>query len=192
MLQLSAGHPPLVLTMHQKMHQPPMKPPFTCCQCNHIKEDARRQGGGHPMVRASHCQPPPSCCVVRRQITLHCNLCPTPLVHPLVLLLHQLVSACHIASVAGIFAIIAPKPMPSLHCCNCCCYTAIFANRCRRHCCCPLPLPPANAAVNHHHHPPPLQLNAMSLLPLPCRSQLPPLNAAMLQPPSNAPPHCYH
>jgi hypothetical protein len=51
---------------------------------------------------------PPSCCVVCHPIALHCILRPTPLVRPLVLLFHRLVIAYHIASVAGVFAIVAP------------------------------------------------------------------------------------
>ncbi len=51
-----------------------------------------RRGGGAPQgIRASRCQPPPSRCVIRCPITLRCILCPTPLVHPLVVLLRWLV-----------------------------------------------------------------------------------------------------
>jgi hypothetical protein len=54
--------------------------------------------GGHHRVRASRCQPPPSCCVVRCPFASHCVLRPTPLVCPLSLLLCQLVVDCCVAS----------------------------------------------------------------------------------------------
>jgi hypothetical protein len=58
---------------------------------------------------------PPSCCVIRRTIASRHVLRPTPIVRPLVLLLRRLVVACHVISVAGIFAVVAPAPTPSLH-----------------------------------------------------------------------------
>ncbi len=93
--------------------------------------------------------------------------------------------ACSVASVAGVFAVVAPAPTPSLHWCHRCCCAGIFANRRRRHCRCPLP--PSNAAVHQRRHPPPPQSKVISLSPSPRRSPMPPSNADTLPPPSNAP-----
>ncbi len=112
---------------------------------------------------------------------------PTPLVRPLVLLLRRLVVACRVASFAGIFAIVAPAPMPLSHWRRRRCCASIFANRRRRLPPLPLSMPPSNAAVNPGRYPPPPQSNYISLSPSPHRSPLPPSNAATLPLPSNVP-----
>jgi hypothetical protein len=141
--------------------------------------------GGHRRVHALHCQPRPSFCVLFCLIALRCILYPTPPICPLVLLLRRLVLACHLASVANVFTIVAPMPTSVLHWHLCRQCTGIFAN-----CHCPhyhCPLPPSNATINCCHYPPPPQSNAISLLPLPCGSPLPPPNTATLPLPLNAP-----
>jgi hypothetical protein len=103
------------------------------------------------------CHPPP--------ITLRCIFCPTPHVCPLVLLLRRLNEACPVASVSGVFAFVAPAPMPLLHW------------HCHRHWLVSLPIAakaiafvhcyhhtlPSITVTNHHH---------LSQMPSPSRHRL--------------------
>ncbi len=91
-----------------------------------------RRSGRPPLGTCLPLSAPALCCVVCHPIASRCILRPTPLFRPLILLLRRLVVACCVASVAGVFVIVAPTPTPLSHwcCCRCC---AFFGNqRCQQ------------------------------------------------------------
>jgi len=96
-------------------------------------EGLLENSGSHSSLD-EECRPSEGAVLDRRPIASRRVLRPIPLVRPLILLLHQLVVACRISSVAGVFAIAAPAPTPSSHWHRRRCRASIFANRRRRHC----------------------------------------------------------
>ncbi len=104
-------------------------------------------GRGHHRVRALRFQPPSL--VVSSTAQLPCVASSTLLLLSALssFCFNWLVVACHVASVAGIFAIVALAQMPSLHwhCCHCC--AGIFAKPL-------LPLPMSIAAIKCRHQSP--------------------------------------